>query len=240
MTSVLIAQPSNGWLAPWPQVFEIARMAPPETWVLVGGLMVQAHVMSSGLAVTRVTEDVDVLSRAEVVGHGYASLAAQLQQHGYVFDESPRYAYRFRRGAEIVDLMGPDHNRPPLRFRQRAVFPVTAGTQALSRTIVAEFETETDNVSVSLPSLKAALILKSAAGSADPRDRDRHLLDAISLLACVRDVGTIVDDLKGSDAKRLRGVLSGLREREILFGQVPDDTAALARVVFAELEHELR
>lgn len=39
--TVDVTTPPDGWLAPWPNVAEIASVLPPEKWSLIGGLMVQ-------------------------------------------------------------------------------------------------------------------------------------------------------------------------------------------------------
>jgi hypothetical protein len=63
---------------------------------------------------------------------------------------------------------------------------VAGGTQALRRTVRAELEiTGSARTTLSVPDAFRALILKAAAHKTDARDRDRHLTDAVVLLACV-------------------------------------------------------
>ena len=43
---VPLSPPPGGWLHPWPNVFELARVMATDKWTLVGGLMVQAHALA--------------------------------------------------------------------------------------------------------------------------------------------------------------------------------------------------
>jgi len=47
--SITLAEPEGGWFLPWPNVIELSHVLPTERWVLVGGLMVQAHAMATVL-----------------------------------------------------------------------------------------------------------------------------------------------------------------------------------------------
>ena len=47
-------------LKPWDAVIELADTLPAGSWMLVGGLMTQAHAMLAGYS-SRATTDVDVL-----------------------------------------------------------------------------------------------------------------------------------------------------------------------------------
>lgn len=240
MTIQLIARPAGGWHSPWPQVFELSNVFNSESWVLVGGLMVQAHVMNAELPLVRVTDDVDVITRFEAQTSNYANAAASLIRLGYQFDDSTEWAYRFRRDRDVVDLMAPDHSRPSPRYQQRNVFLVSGGAQALERVVRFSFDGGQDALSIPVPSLQSALILKSAAASVDTRDRDRHLLDAISLLACVTSVDEILTGRKGSDTKRLNSLLHRLDQRQILFAQAHPDISQLAAITRSELLEALR
>jgi len=56
-----VPTPTGGWLAPWPNVAEIAAVLPHEKWTLIGGLMVQHHPVHRGIGVVRPTSDVDMV-----------------------------------------------------------------------------------------------------------------------------------------------------------------------------------
>lgn len=236
---LLISEPPGGWREPWPRVFEIAEALPVERWALVGGLMVQAHALAAGVETTRVTLDVDAAVRVEAGAFSYTEAAAALTRLGYTLDESTRLTYHFTRGADIVDLMVPDHERPIPRHARREVMVVTGGHQAMDRLQLMHFEVRSAQVTVPMPSLHGALVLKAAAHTVDSRDRDRHLLDAITLLACIIDVEPIVNDLRGSDRKRLLRILGSFEQQPLVAAQAPADTLRLAERTVAELRAAL-
>jgi len=232
-----VEEPAGGWREPWPRVFEVAGALPLERWALVGGLMVQTHALAAQIETTRVTLDVDATVRIEAGVFTYAEAAAALIQLGYALDRSTRLAYRFTRGADVVDLMVADHERPPPRHALREVMPVTGGKQALDRLQLAVFQSDASQVKVQvpIPNLHGALVLKAAAHLADSRDRGRHLLDAVTLLACIVDGGEIIDQLRCSDRSRLRHLVRALDEHPLVVAQAPSDTATLARRTLDEL-----
>ncbi len=43
ITLIRVPSPIGGWEPPWPSVFELAQRLPPQDWMLIGGLMAQAH-----------------------------------------------------------------------------------------------------------------------------------------------------------------------------------------------------
>lgn len=241
MTAGPIVRPPDGsWLRPWPSVFEIAEALPLDRWALVGGLMVQAHALAAEVETTRVTVDVDAAVRVEAGAFSYAEAASALTTIGYVHDDSTSLAYRFTRGGDVIDLMVSDHERPVPRYGRRDVMQIEGGTQAMGRTHMMHFLRDSgDSNSVLVPTLKGALILKSAAHVADSRDRDRHLLDAVTLLACVGDIEPIISDLKGSDLKRLRHIIEALAQQPLIAAQAPEDTWLLAAQTVEELRTAL-
>ncbi len=236
----VIPDPIGGWREPWPRVFEIARALPADRWMLVGGLMVQVHALAAGIETNRVTLDVDAAVRIDTKTFNYTEAASALLRLGYASDDSTRYTYRFVRGAEVIDLMVADHERPAPRYGRREVMQVTGGRQALARLCTVRFALDDGDVSVPLPTLHGALVLKAAAHIVDSRDRDRHLLDAITLLACLVDVASIIDDMRGSDRRRLSHVVRACEEQPLVIAQAPSDTLRLARRALEELRGSLR
>lgn len=234
-----IAEPAGGWFDPWTRLIELADALPESRWALVGGLMVQAHAMAAGIETTRITTDVDAAVRVEAGAYSYTEAAAVLQELGYELDSGTRYAYRFHRQDGVVDLMVADHARPLPRYNRREVMQVVAGQQALGRLNRLVIESHGEHL-VSLPSLHAALVLKGAARIADTRDRDRHTLDAITLMACLVDAESVVTDFAGSDRKRIVALIRALEEQPLLFAQVPDNTALLARRSIGDFQRLLR
>lgn len=237
--NIFAPTPPGGWREPWPRVFELATALPLERWALVGGLMVQAHALAARVDTVRVTLDVDVAVRVEAGVMDYGASASALNTLGYTLDESTAYTYRFTRGADVVDLMVPDHERPPPRYARRDVMEITGGQQAMSRLQLMRLDGTGNALDVPLPNLHGALVLKAAALLVDGRDRGRHLLDGITLLACITDVDPIVADLRGSDRKRLTFLLDQFDEQLVIAAQAPADTVALARRTADDLRQGL-
>lgn len=236
-----LAEPVGGWGAPWPAAFEVAAALAPSSWTLVGGLMVQLHAHLAGVTPPRATRDVDAALHLETGVHTYPAAAVALQGIGYEHDTDTKYAYRFRRCNDVVDLMAADHLAPEFRprFRGRGVLPLGAGTQALRRTVNVDVRTADHRVRLSLPNVHGALVLKAEAHRQDSRDPDRHLQDGIVLLACVDDADAIIQDLEGSDRKRLLHLIHQLEVRPLVWTGVNTDTAALARASLDELTEAL-
>lgn len=201
--------------------------------------MVQAHALAADVETNRVTVDVDAAVRVEAGVFSYTQAAAALMRLGYALDDSTRLAYHFTRGTHIVDLMIPDHERPMPRHARRDVMPVPGGRQAMGRLELMRFEVQGAEVAVPMPSLHGALVLKAAAHAVDSRDRQRHLLDAITLLACIIDVEPIASNLRGSDRKRLFHVLRAFDEHPLVTAQAPADTLRLAERTIRDLRDRL-
>jgi hypothetical protein len=112
----------------------VAAILDPNTWMLVGGLMVHAHSVAAGVANPRPTDDADIV--LEVAVSSYAGAAKRLLDIGFVPREplDPREpSYRFCRGSDQIDLMAPDRGRG-VRFRNRDVLKVPGSGSALKRT----------------------------------------------------------------------------------------------------------
>jgi hypothetical protein len=91
-----------------------------------------------------------------------------------------------------------------------------------------------------VPTLHGALVLKAAAHIIDSRDRDRHLEDAITLLACIVDIGPIVSDLRGSDRRRLTKLITAIDGQPLVAVRAPSDTVRLAQRTVDEFRVALR
>lgn len=102
---------------------------------------------------------------------------------------------------------------------------IEGGTQALKRTYNARLEIEPGTITtVSVPRPFGALILKSAAYTADSRDRERHLFDAAALLACIEDPFTERENLAGSDRRRLTILVKALPQEHPAWRALPSGT----------------
>ncbi len=213
-TTIEVVAAPGGWPAPWPNVGELARVLPSSSWSLIGGLMTQLHVVHRGLDAVRPTNDVDIVLHVETVRGLPNAAATALESIGYELqpsiDARNDIAHRFVRGAsvvDVVDVVAADHAAPSTleSIRRRRMMQIDGGTQALRRTINARVEIVPGETTVlSVPGPFGALILKAAAFQTDSRDRDRHLYDAVALLACIEDPYLERDGFQGSDRRRVQ------------------------------------
>lgn len=199
---------------PWPSAVELARLLPPSSWTLVGGLMVQLHAALAGLPSSRSTVDVDSTLHLETHVVTFAQAAAILGEAGYVLDTQTEYAYRFDRGRERVDVMCSDRHsiwkRP--RYGGRPLFGISGGTRALQQTIDVDVRTPNDTVRLVIPSVRGALVLKGAAYREDSRERGRHVEDGVMLLACIEDPDEVLAGLSQRSRGRIRSLLRALEQ----------------------------
>lgn len=91
-------------------------------------------------------------------------------------------------------------------------------------------------MAIPAPTLHGALVLKAAAHTFDSRDRERHLEDALTLLACIVDIEPILVDLHGSDRKRIVHVIRAIENQPLVAARVPSDTFLLAQRTIAEFQ----
>jgi hypothetical protein len=205
-----IAMPAGGWGPPWPQAVELVGVIPGDRWTLIGGLMVQLHIAHAGLAIERVTTDIDMVLHIETGAITFPAARDALEGLGYeiqfpVGRGNP--IHRFTRGDDRVDVMVADHlvpDRVP-EVNGRKLFQVPAGTSALRKTVDCTIEREAESgLTFSIPDALGALVLKSAAYKEDSRDRDRHLDDAAFLACTVEDPSREAERLKGSDRGRIQ------------------------------------
>ena len=180
-------------LPPWDTVVKIAGRINPEKWVLVGGLMVQAHAMVAGKNV-RATRDIDMLidvmadtKNIHTVIRGLESLGFELIEPGL----RGTAFHRMMKGELIVDLLVSDH-LPSEKRRLSVVnrwpmLEVSGGAQAVERKSQLSIVSDNVSVSVVIPDLLGSLILKAAASISDTRDAERHLQDVALLSSLIKD-----------------------------------------------------
>ncbi|SKB05396.1 hypothetical protein [Aeromicrobium choanae] len=232
-----IAAATGGWPDPWPNVAEIAAVLPTDRWTLVGGLMAQLHSIHHGLGIVRPTNDVDIVLHIETSRGVATQTAAALRSLGYelrpAVDPRDNTAHRFFRGAskidlvaslldedaeDVVDVLLADHHAPRVteRLAGRDMVRIEGGTQALRRTINARLEVDPGTITtVSVPNVFGALILKAAAYKTDSRDPERHLRDAVALLACIDDPFAERERFTGSDRSRLLTLRARLAPEDV-------------------------
>jgi hypothetical protein len=208
--TISVAPLAGGWPPPWPRVAEIEAVLPCEHWSLVGGLMVQLHAMACGVGAVRPTNDVDLIVHIETRRGRPNKIASALHKLGYELrpslDPRVKTAHRFTRNQEVVDVVAADHAAPSVREQIRGynMVRIVGGTQALRRTVNAELQIlDGRTTTISVPNAFGAVVLKAAAHRNDNRDRDRHLVDAAVLLACINEPFE-ARQMSGSDRVRLR------------------------------------
>ena len=203
-------------LPPWNTVIEIAERINPERWLLVGGLMVQAHAMIAGRYV-RATTDIDMLidvmadtKNIHAVIRGLESLGFELKEPGL----RGTAFHRMVKGELIVDLLVSDHlpsNKRKLSVVNRwPMLEVSGGAQAVERKSQLNIVSDDASVSVMIPDLLGSLIMKAAASISDTRDAERHLQDVALLSSLVNDHVAFIDRMHGSDKKRIGAVAAML------------------------------
>lgn len=185
--------------------------------------MVQLHAAVANVPVTRPTTDVDLVLHVETGAVSGHEVSRTLSQLGYTLQlplQASSPAHRFVRDLdgfkETIDVMVADHgiSKPPLTIGGREPFQVSAGTQALKRTVSCQIMDSGSEVvaMLSIPSPLAALVLKGAAYREDTRDRGRHLEDAALLSTILGDPLVLVPELQGSDRSRIIGLYKELSD----------------------------
>lgn len=246
-----VPTPPGGWGDPWPNVAEIEAVLPHDKWTLVGGLMTQLHAIHRGIDAIRPTNDVDIVLHVETTRGLAHQTATALESLGYVLtpsiDERNNTAHRFKRGgstvdlvaSDVVDVLIADHAAPRVieKLRGREMVAIDGGTQALRRTVNARLEIVPGRATtVSVPSPFGALILKAAAHQTDTRDRERHLQDAVVLLAAIEDPFAERAQFAGSEKARLERLAARLAADAHEWLRLPADVRAAAQAALRVLD----
>lgn len=190
----------------WRTTAEVARLFAGLPWVLVGGLMVAILEREHGVTVSRTTVDVDALIDVRGVTQATRQAAIRLEEAGFVSEQTADgLAYRFVRGADIVDVLAPDHLGPRadiVTAPPGETLEAVGGRQALQRRRVVAVEAVGETFSVPIPSLLGAIVIKArvAAGSG----REKHRRDLARLLALVDDVEPMSQEMSSKERGYLR------------------------------------
>jgi hypothetical protein len=212
--------------------------------------MTQLHAIHHGIDAIRPTNDVDIVLHVESTRGVADQAAAALESLGYVLkpsaDARNNTAHRFTRSGstvdivagDVVDVLIADHAAPRVRerLRGRDMVTIEGGTQALRRTINARLEIVPEcTTTVSVPSVLGALVLKAAAHQTDTRDRERHLHDAVVLLAAIEDPFATRAGFAGSDGARLRRLAGQLPANAREWRRLPAESRAAAQAAMRVL-----
>jgi hypothetical protein len=204
-------------------------------WTLVGGLMVQLHVTRYGNGSARVTDDIDLLGDSRKRPSATERIAELLESLKFTLDAPAglgmETAFRFTRGNEIVDVLGPDGMKhQPKTVGQFETIQVKGGTQALNRTESVPVVLRGREAAVRVPNLAGAILLKARAITSPLRVQDRE--DLIRLLLCVEDPRAIAAEMQKSERRWLREAGKHLRLEDDLPAIFPGDQLARARVTY--------
>ncbi len=205
-------------MKPWDVVVELGDGLPEGAWMLVGGLMTQAHAMIAGHQ-SRATVDVDVLIDVMASTSNISAVVRQLESMGFALRESGLRGgafHRMTRGALVVDILVADHlpsgKAKSAKVNRWPMMEIAGGAQAIERGMNLALAHEDGSTRIRIPDLLGALVLKSAAYCADRRDKRRHLDDVALLASLVTDHKGCLNRLHGSDKKRLRVAAEALAD----------------------------
>lgn len=198
---------------PWSTVYQLSHECNKSLWLLTGGLMVQLHAIMNGIT-ARPTSDADLLIDVMANKDGVRQIYSALQHLGFTLQTGlSGYATRLKNSHnDIVDVLVADHTLKKLaKFLKIFNIPLMSmpgGAQAIERSMLIKLIDKVNNVEAELriPDLLGALILKSAAYSADNvGDKERHLYDAALIASLIDDPDAEAKRLHSkNDYKRLR------------------------------------
>jgi len=204
--------PFGAFVPPWDIVAEISSCIDPTSWVLVGGLMVQAHAMMADLQ-PRATIDVDVLIDVLADTANITHVITSLEDLGFKLQESGLRGaplHRLKRKDQIIDVLIAEHlpsrKRKSAKVQMLPLMETEGGAQALGRKMKVALKTPEGQRIFFTPDILGALVLKAAAYHSDNRNRGRHLDDVALLSSLVDNVAQELSRLHGSDQKRIRAV----------------------------------
>jgi hypothetical protein len=205
---------------PWDLVLEISQNLNPDSWMLIGGLMVQAHALL-GNAEIRATTDVDLLIDVFADTSYIDSAISSLQGIGFdIKVPGLRLApfHRMTRGNQIVDVLVADHlpsgKQKAARIGYLKLMETVGGAQALQRRMRVAIEHEGYRASFTMPDILGALVIKAAAACSDNRNPQRHFDDAALLSSLITNAEYEKSRLRGSDLKRLSGLMARLSDSQ--------------------------
>lgn len=176
----------------YPWLCQVASALDGEDWLLVGGAMTQLHCTLRDVGYGRSTQDVDIVvdpihnstlvGVAEALEKGGYEQITPLRRDGFL------HQFRHEEGSQ-VDVMGIDSDRTPDRWRGYNVVKCPGSKSALGK-LASGTPKDVLEVPVSvvhtvrLPNVWSALAMKGHALRLPDANRERHIQDALALLAC--------------------------------------------------------
>jgi hypothetical protein len=194
----------------WHLLFDLA-LAQPDSWCLVGGLMVMLHGLEHGRSDVRPTADGDVLVDIRVRPAALREVIRFLFENGLEPELAPDgIQHRFKRatndGELKVDVLAPDHvgaradltTTPPGR-----TIEVPGGTRALQRSERVSVQAGGRTGLIRRPDVVGAILVKLAATGL-PGDPARHYQDLALLLAILPNPRRARFELTSKERAKLR------------------------------------
>lgn len=206
MTTVELDPVDSDARKTWRNALDLMEQLEGE-WTLVGGLMVQLHAERYDGVGARPTNDVDILANSRARPSCTEQISEKLKQLEFQLlapvGVDRDTAYRFQRGEEIVDVLGPDGvgTNLPRTVGGLETIQVEGGSQALGRTERVVVRLGSKETEIRCPSLLGAILLKSRSIMKNDREQDRE--DLIRLLTCVRDPRAMRAELRASERRWL-------------------------------------
>ena len=233
--SVEVLPGSDEEAAIWATALDVAEVLGDLPWVLVGAQMVMLLEREAGRPSGRTTGDVDAMVDVRAVAGATRTATARLLAAGFE-PEDGNHAYRFRRGAEQVDLLAPDHlgRRADLTtVPPGTTATIPGGTRALATRRVLDVRVVGGPAGMlPVPSLAGGIVLKLRAWEARQAERDAE--DLVRLLSLVADIEAARADLKPAERRLLSQVRPLADERSRIWRAAadPDDArAAFLRLI---------
>lgn len=202
----------------WHLLFDLAG-AQPDSWCLVGGLMVMLHGLEHGRSDVRPTADGDVLVDIRARPRALREIIRFLSENGLEPELAPEgIQHRFKRGTQDgemkVDVLAPDHvgaradltTTPPGR-----TIEVPGGTRALQRSERVSVQIGGRTGLIPRPDLVGAMLVKLEATGL-PGDPARHYQDLAFLLAILPEPRRAQSELTSRERAKLRA--SQLQSRD--------------------------
>lgn len=196
----------------WRLAREVAAIFEGLPWVLIGGVMVRVIEAEHGVKPAFATGDVDAVLDLRALTTATRIAAERLQTAGFEPErQDGSVTYRFRRGADVVDVLAPDNMGS--RASRVTVPPdhtieAAGGRQAIDRRRSITIDPGTGPFSLPLPSLSGALVAKARAAMSvgDDRSRAKHERDLARLLALAPDPIAIRAELTSREIGYLRAL----------------------------------
>lgn len=225
--------------ASWLGLLELSERR-PSGWTLVGGQLVHLHCAERFETAVRPTNDADTVIDVRADPAMLASFTAALVDIGFVAAgiSAEGLQHRWSRGDASIDVLLPEGVGERARRRTGVTGSPTlstaGGTQALERSATVRVTVAGRQGSIRRPTLVGALVGKAAAleNSGDPA-RGRHRRDFLVLVRLLTARDFRDEELTTKDRRRLRRMISAVRQDEGLMVEFATADAALDRLVTA-------